>query len=97
MELFAEGLFGGLKGSIGTLPRVGGKDGRSRKAKEVIVPEILYDLGVHVSKLGTMAFIKNDDDLLLVDLVCLVPRDKELEFLDGRNDDLGRRVFELML
>jgi hypothetical protein len=44
-----------------------------------------------------MALIEDDDDMPIENLMPVIFTHKSIEFLNGRDDDMSIRVFELLL
>ena len=83
---------------------IGRKNRRTRKAKEVIVLKIFCDVLVHIAKLAAMALVKNQDNVLLENLMSLIAGYKQRQLLNRCNDDFismriafGIPVFQLAL
>ena len=77
-----------------------GVDSKNRcagEAEDMIVLECLDDFLVHIAELGSVAFIEDQYDMLLVDVMPFIFPDKDIKFLDGSNDNAGVRVFKLFL
>ena len=71
--------------------------GGSGESEEIVFFERSFDGYVHVAKLGTVAFVEDEDYVTVVNGVALVGFDECCKFLNGGDDDfLGRiRAFEL--
>ena len=63
----------------------------------MIFLEVLHDGSVHVTKLRTMAFVEDNDYVLLVHPMCLVLFDEDGKLLDGGDNDAGVVVLKLFL
>ena len=50
---------------------------------------------MHIAELTAVTFIKNDDDVLFIDLMCRVLLDKCGEFLNGGDNNTGVGIFKL--
>ena len=55
----------------------------------------MNDSTVHITELAAMALVKDDHNVLLVDLMPRILLDEGRQLLDGGNDDMGFRVFQL--
>ena len=97
VQSVAKGLLRGLQLRVAATASIDGEDRRAGEAEQVVLLERLRDRGMHVTKLGTVALVKDQHDVAAVDLVPLVPGDEVRQFLDGRDDDPRVRVFELLL
>ena len=76
--------------------RVDREDRRSGKAEQMVLAEVLHNRRMHIAELGTMAFVKDDDDVLLIDRVTGIFLDKGCQLLNGRNDDMAILVLKLL-
>ena len=83
---------------------IGRKNRRACKAKQVIILKILDNVLVHIAKLAAMALIKNQDNMLLENLMSLIAGNKQRQLLNRCNDDFismwvafGVPVFQLAL
>ena len=92
-----EGLRRGAKVRVAAARRVDREDRRAGEAEQVVALEGLRDRGVHVAELRAMALVEDDHDVAVVDRVTLVAADERRQLLDRRDDDLGGRVFQLLL
>jgi len=54
--------------------------------------EGLYNFTVHITKLGAMAFVKDDDHVLFKDLMAFVLRNEYVKLLNGRYDDMRSNI-----
>ena len=52
---------------------------------------------MHITELTAVAFIEDDNNLLLVNLMVFVLLDEGRQLLNSRNDDMSIRVFQLLL
>ena len=95
VQLVAKGLLGREKLRGVRLLCVDREDRRSGKAEQVVLAEILHNRRVHIAELGTMAFVKDDDNVLLIDRVTGIFLDKGCQLLNGRNDDMAVLVLKL--
>lgn len=68
----------------------------SCETEQMVFLEVLYDSRVHIAELAAMALIEDDDDVLRIYLVPLVLLDEGRQFLNGRDDDFGVGVFQLL-
>ena len=50
---------------------------------------------MHITELAAVALVKNDHNVLLVDLMPRIFLDEGRQLLDGGNDDMCFRVFQL--
>ena len=66
------------------------------KPKEVIVTECFCDSRVHVTKLATVAFVKNKDDMAVIDFVATISFHEVRKLLDGGDDYARARVSDLL-
>ena len=110
-DLFAVGirlttkrLRGGFQRRFAARTGIGRKNRCTRKAKEVIVLKIFCDVLVHIAKLAAMALVKNQDNVLLENLMSLIAGYKQRQLLNRCNDDFismriafGIPVFQLAL
>ena len=87
MEFVTKGLLGGFQSHIPTSPCILCKDGSAGETKEVIFLEVLGDGCMHLTKVASVALIKDDHQPLLEDRVVLVLLDKDGEFLDGGDNN----------
>ena len=63
----------------------------------MIFLEALDDGRMHITELAAVAFVKDDDHMLLVDIMARILLDEGGELLDGRYDDMGIRILQLSL
>lgn len=63
----------------------------------MIFLECLRDRLVHITELRTMTLIEYEDNMSIIDSMFIMFLDEFIELLDGRDDDLRIRVFELFL
>ena len=96
VQLVAKGLLGREKLRGVRLLCVDREDRRSGKAEQVVPAEVLHNRRVHIAELGTMAFVKDDDNVLLIDRVTGIFLDKGCQLLNGRNDDMAVLVLKLL-
>ena len=96
MQLVAKGLLGREKLRGVRLLRVDREDRRSGKAEQMVLAEILHNRRVHIAELGAMAFVKDDDNVLLIDRMTGIFLDKGCQLLNGRNDDMAVLVLKLL-
>ena len=95
VELVSEGLFGR---KILWIPNGTGIRSENRspsKSEQMISLEALDNGRMHIAKLAAMAFVKNDDHMLLVDLMTGIFLDKCRKLLYGRNDDMCVLILQL--
>ena len=92
MELIAKGLRRGQQLHVLAFSCIGGENRCAGKAKQMIILERLNNLGVHISELAAVALVKDDNAMLAEHFVSLVFRDKVVQLLDGRDDDLIRMI-----
>ena len=50
---------------------------------------------MHITELAAVALVKDDHNVLLVNFVSRIFLDEGRQFLDGGNDDMSFRVFQL--
>ena len=96
MELVAKRLLRGAELGIPVRTAVDRKNRSPGKAEQMVLLEVLYDSRVHITKLAAMTLIEDDDDVLRIYLVPLVLLDEGRQFLNGRDDDFGVGVFQLL-
>ena len=99
VQFLPEGLCGGLQLGVSARACVHGKDRCSGEPEDIVFLEPTYDVGVHLSELGTVAFVEDEHYLFLKDGVHLrvvLFLQERGEFLYGSDDDLGIGVEELM-
>ena len=73
------------------------EDGRAGEPEHVVLLEALGDELAHVAELGAVALVEDDDHVLAVD--CRASGSwlaEDGQLLNGRDDDLGRVVAELL-
>lgn len=63
----------------------------------MIFPEALDYGRMHVSELAAVAFVKDNDYMFLIDLMARILLDESRELLDSRDNDMGIRIFQLVL
>ena len=104
IRLTAKRLRCGFQRGFAARAGIGRKNRRTRKAKEVVVLKILGDVLVHIAKLAAMALVKNQDNVLLENLMSLIAGYKQRQLLNRCNDDFismriafGIPVFQLAL
>lgn len=95
VQLVAKGLLGREKLRGVRLLRVDREDRRSGKAEQMVLTEILHNRRVHIAELGAMAFVKDDDNVLLIDRMTWIFLDKGRQLLNGRNDDTAVLILKL--
>ena len=96
MELIAKGL---LRCEELRIPHGAGvrrENRRPGKAKEMIPLEALDDRCVHIAELAAVAFVKNDDHVLLINLVDGILFDEGSQLLDRGYDDPAFVLFQLL-
>ena len=100
----AKRLRGGFQRGFAARAGIGRKNRRTRKAKQVIILKILDNILVHIAKLAAMALVKNQDNVLLENLMSLIAGNKQRQLLNRCDDDfismrvaLGVPVFQLAL
>ena len=100
----AKRLRGGFQRRFAARAGIGSKNRRTRKAKQVIILKILDNVLVHIAKLAAMALVKNQDNVLLENLMSLIAGNKQRQLLNRCDDDfismriaLGVPVFQLAL
>ena len=95
VQLLAESLFRGFQIELAACPCVYREYGRARKAEKMVTLEFLDDGGVHIPELAAVALVKDEHDVLAIDLVRAVLTDKYRQLLYGGDDDACLRVFQL--
>ena len=71
------------------------KNRRSGKAEQVVLFEIVDNGFMHITELAAVALVKDDHNMLLVDLMPRIFLDEGRQLLDCSNDDMCFRVFQL--
>ena len=71
------------------------KNRRSSKAEQVVLFEIVDNGFMHITELAAVALVKDDHNVLLVDLMPRILLDEGRQLLDRGNDDMRFRVFQL--
>ena len=61
----------------------------------MVLFEIVNNGLVHITELAAVALVKDDHNMLLVDLMPRILLDEGRQLLDGGNDDMSFRVFQL--
>ena len=61
----------------------------------MVLFEIVNNSLVHITELAAVALVKDDHNVLLVDLMPWILLDEGRQLLDGGNDDMRFRVFQL--
>ena len=104
IRLTAKRLRCGFQRGFAARAGIGRKNRRTRKAKQVIILKILDNVLMHIAKLAAMALVKNQDNVLLENLMSLIAGNKQRQLLNRCNDDfismrvaLGVPVFQLAL
>ena len=95
VQLVAERLRCGEIAWIGGASCVDCKNRRSRKAEQVVLFKIVNNSLVHITELAAVALVKDDHNVLLVDFMPRILLDEGRQLLDGGNDDMCFRVFQL--
>ena len=95
VQLVAERLRRGEIAWISGASCVDCKNRRSCKAEQVVLFEIVNNGLVHITELAAVALVKDDHNMLLVDLMPRIFLDESRQLLDGSNDDMSFRVFQL--
>ena len=95
VQLVAKGLCRGKITRIHRSACVGRKNRCACETKQMVLLEILDDCLVHITELAAVALVKDDHNVLLIDLVSRILFDEGRQFLDGGNDDMRFRVFQL--
>ena len=95
MQLVAKGLCRGKITWVSRSSCIGRKNRRACETKQMVLLEILDDCLVHITELAAVALVKDDHNMLLIDLMPRILLDKGRQFLDGGNDDMRFRVFQL--
>src|SRR5699024_5133946 len=97
MQLLTEDLLGCPKMRLATGAGVFSEDRRSGKPEQIVLLEGLGNGLMHITELGTVALIENNDHMPVVDRMALVPIDESRELLDGGDNDPGVRILQLLL
>ena len=101
MELCPKCLFRCSQVRIAAGSGIDAGDRRPGKAEDMVLAKILRNLNslftlfdytahnasMHISKLTAVAFVKNQNNVLVPDGVVRVPGNKNIQFLNGRDDD----------
>ena len=95
VQLVAERLRRGEIAWISGASCVDCKNRRSSKAEQVVLFEIVDNGFMHITELAAVALVKDDHNVLLVDLMPRIFLDEGRQLLDGGNDDMCFRVFQL--
>ena len=95
VQLVAERLRRGKITWVSRSSCVDCKNRRSSKAEQVVLFEIVDNGLVHITELAAVALVKDNHNVLLVDLMPRIFLDEGRQFLDGGNDDMSFRVFQL--
>ena len=95
VQLVAERLRRGEIARIGGASCIDCKNRRSGKAEQVVLFEIVDNGLVHITELAAVALVKDNHNVLLVDLMPRIFLDEGRQLLDGGNDDMCFRVFQL--
>ena len=95
MQLVAKGLCRGKITRVHRSSCVGRKNRCACETKQMVLLEILDDCLVHITELAAVALVKDDDNVLLIDLMPRILLDEGRQLLDGGNDDMCFRVFQL--
>ena len=95
VQLVAERLRRGEIAWISGASCVDCKNRRSCKSEQVVLFEIVNNSLVHITELAAVALVKDDHNVLLVDLMPWILLDEGRQLLDGGNDDMRFRVFQL--
>ena len=95
VQLVAERLRRGEIARIGGASCIDCKNRRSRKAEQVVLFEIVNNGLVHITELAAVALVKDNHNMLLVNFVSRILLDEGRQLLDGGNDDMCFRVFQL--
>ena len=97
VKLISERLLGCEKLRVPNSTGIGCKDRCPCKSEQMIFPEALDNGRMHVTKLAAVAFVKDNDYMFLIDLMARILLDEGRELLDGRDNDMGIRIFQLAL
>ena len=92
MELITEGLLRSHKLCVLPCACVLGKDRRTGEAEQVILLEMLDNIGMHITELRTMAFIEDDNYFLIIDIMLLVSLNKISKLLYRSDNDFSIRI-----
>ena len=95
VQLVAERLRCGEIARVGRASCVDCKNRRSCKSEQVVLFEIVNNGLVHITELAAVALVKDDHNVLLVDLMPRILLNEGRQLLDGGNNDMSFRVFQL--
>ena len=95
MQLVAKGLCRGKITWVSRSSCIGRKNRGACEAKQVVFFEIVNNGLVHITELAAVALVKDDHNVLLVDLMPRILLDEGRHLLDRGNDDMCFRVFQL--
>ena len=92
MKLISKCLLRSEELRIPYCPSICREDRRSRKAKHIIFFEVVNDSLMHITKLAAMAFIKDNNNLLIVNSMLLKLFDEGGQLLNRCNNDVRLRI-----
>ena len=95
MQLVTKGLCRGKITWVSRSSCIGRKNRGACEAKQMVFFEIVNNGLVHITELATVALVKDDHNVLLIDLMPRILFDEGRQLLDGGNDDMCFRVFQL--
>ena len=95
VQLVAERLRRGEIAWISGASCVDCKNRRSCKSEQVVLFEIVDNGLMHITELAAVALVKDDHNVLLVDLMPRIFLDEGRQLLDCGNDDMCFRAFQL--
>ena len=95
VQLVTERLCCGEVTRISGASRVDCKNRCSGKSKQMVFFEVVNNSLVHITELAAVALVKDDHNVLLVDLMPRIFLDEGRQLLDRGNDDMCFRVFQL--
>ena len=72
MQFVTKRLLGGLHADVASRAGVLGKDGRTRKTKQMVFLEMVGNGFVHLAEIAAVALVEDDHHLLLKDGMVLV-------------------------
>ena len=104
MQLLSKRLGSSFQIGVAAAGGILGKDGRTGKAKNMVVSEIpvhldvpaalfddtTYNAGVHIAKLAAVTLIEHQNNVLVPDGVVRILGDEHIQLLDGGDNDAVR-------
>ncbi len=97
VQIAAERLRRCAEVRVATAAGIDCEDRGPGKTEDVVPLERLGDCSMHVTELGAVALVEDQDDVAAVNRMTLVGADERRELLDRSDDDLRARIFELLL